>query len=871
MPATDLEKLVVQLSADVKGYERNLAKASGTTVRELRKIDRRVAEMDQRFASFGKNAFRGLLLSTTALTSAISLREVGQYADAWTSAKNALAVAGVVGKNQVAVLDAIYASAQKNAAPITALTGLFGKAAQANDNLQQSQARLLQFTDGIAVALRVEGKSAQEASGALTQLGQLLGASRVQAEEFNSINEGARPILIAVANGLDAAGGSVSRLKQLVNDGKVSGRQFFDAFLDGFPVIERMAANATQTIEQGLTKVDNAFTKYIGQTDESLDASQRLVQGLNALADNFDDVADVSLKLAAVLAAGLVGRGIAGMVATLPEAIIAVRALTKALKSGTVAAGLFRASLGPLGLIAGLAAGAAVAFIDFGEAVDGATRALADQAGSSDQVEGMIADVQKAQDAYRASIRQTADAQKTATESIVADTKREFEAKKSLLELELKRQRALIATQQAEIAEKGKQLRAEIGQQVFTRDDYIAQGYGDRDIGPYVRLPDQFTGLEKTQKAIENSGVSDELKKLRAEMTLTQLTADKLDEALSTTFSDADGGLGGGSDPGSGGSGDGKSTEDKVSEYERLRLRIAETAASLTAEAEALRLTNPLVDDYGFALKKAQAEHDLLAAAQKSGLSINDELRRSVDQLATAYAKASVEADRTAEANDRLRAAADDVKSTGKDVMGGFISDMVAGASAADALGNALGRIGDKLLDLALNSLFNTGPGIGGFFSALGGIGKADGGAVRAATGGRIDATGGGRLSGPGGPRGDKIPAWLSDGEHVINARAARANRPLLEAINSGKMLKLADGGDVGRYSLPSMRSLQTGGRTGDTHVSLGGISIAVPEGTSPTDAAEIARLVAQKLDHFSRFVLPQRVQQIQRNPNRIG
>lgn len=44
----------------------------------------------------------------------------------------------------------------------------------------------------------------------------------------------------------------------------------------------------------------------------------------------------------------------------------------------------------------------------------------------------------------------------------------------------------------------------------------------------------------------------------------------------------------------------------------------------------------------------------------------------------------------------------------------------------------------------------------------------------------------GGRVSGPGGPRDDRVPAMLSDGEFVVNARATQSNLPLLEAINSG-------------------------------------------------------------------------------------
>ncbi|ACM36419.1 MULTISPECIES: tape measure protein [Rhizobium/Agrobacterium group] len=357
--ATDLEKLVVQLSADIKGYQREMQKAAGVTNAQARAIENRLKKMDGQFSALGTSMARGLITPIAGISAALTVDSVIHYADAWTSAKNSLAVAGVVGTNQVSVLDQIYNSAQRNAAPIGAMADLFGKAAQSGDSLGASQADLLKFTDGVGTALKIEGKSATEAQGALTQLGQLLGSTRVQAEEFNSVNEGARPILIAVANGLSAAGGSVSKLKQLVNDGKVSNQEFFQSFLKGLPTIQGMAANATQTIEQGVTKVNNAFTRYIGQTDESLGASQRLVAGLNALADNFEQTADVVLKLASVIAAALVGRSIALMIANLGLATAAVVRLVAALRAASSMAGIataisgIGAAAGPLGLIIG--------------------------------------------------------------------------------------------------------------------------------------------------------------------------------------------------------------------------------------------------------------------------------------------------------------------------------------------------------------------------------------------------------------------------------------------------------------------------------------------------------------------------------------
>ena len=56
----------------------------------------------------------------------------------------------------------------------------------------------------------------------------------------------------------------------------------------------------------------------------------------------------------------------------------------------------------------------------------------------------------------------------------------------------------------------------------------------------------------------------------------------------------------------------------------------------------------------------------------------------------------------------------------------------------------------------------------------------------------------GGHISGPGGPRDDLIPAYLSNGEFVVNAAATAQYAPLLEAINSGSIPGFANGGIVG-------------------------------------------------------------------------
>lgn len=378
--AVTLDELRAVMRMEMNPFMKDLQKVNGVTARTAKLVESTWLSTNKRLDNIGRSMAQSLAAPLLGIGAALSVDSVAKYADAWTSAKNSLAVAGVVGEKQIDVLDQIYDSAQKNSAPLNAMADLFGKASQASDNLGASQADLLKFSDGVGVALRVEGKSAAIASGALTQLGQLLGQARVQAEEFNSINEGARPILMAVAAGLDEAGGSVSKLKELVNDGKVSGQQFFQAFLKGLPAIESMAANATQTIEQGVTKVNNAFMRFIGESDESLGASQRLVAGLNALADNFEQTADVVLKVAAVIAGALVGRSIAGMIASLGLATSAVIRFVTAIRAAATISGLATAmgglsvAAGPIGAVIGVTAVSALALFasSSGKASEGA-------------------------------------------------------------------------------------------------------------------------------------------------------------------------------------------------------------------------------------------------------------------------------------------------------------------------------------------------------------------------------------------------------------------------------------------------------------------------------------------------------------------
>lgn len=288
MAATDLERLVVQLSADLKGYQNSLSKARGITNRQMGQIQKQAA-------STGRAMTASLVQAGAAVAGAFVftdvIRGIGNLSEAATRIDNSLKVAGLSGAELERVYEGLSKAAIANGAPIETLASLYSKAAQAQKELGVTSAELLNFTNNVALALRVAGTDAQAASGALLQLGQALGSGKVQAEEFNSILEGAPTIAQAAAAGLKEAGGSVSQLKQLIVDGQISSEAFFRAFEAGSVILEQKAANATFTIAQATNNLWTSLTNVVREFNQSTGASERFAHGINNAAgaiDSFD-------------------------------------------------------------------------------------------------------------------------------------------------------------------------------------------------------------------------------------------------------------------------------------------------------------------------------------------------------------------------------------------------------------------------------------------------------------------------------------------------------------------------------------------------------------------------------------------------------
>lgn len=255
----------------------------------------------------------GLLLTS------VGVSEIFRYADSWTKVTNQLKLATNSSRELAIVQSKIFAISQQTRTPLEATAGLYNKLTISGKELGASQNDLLTVVKSVGQAIAINGSTTAEASGALLQLSQAIGQGTVRAEEFNSILDGAKPVLITVANNLEKAGGSVARLRTLVLAGQVSSKEFFDALLKGSGELEKQFSKISGSIGQSFVVLQNSFTRFIGAFSESTKFDKifanfiiSISDSLNSLSDNpekitqfFDNLKIAVIGLSSIVAARL--------------------------------------------------------------------------------------------------------------------------------------------------------------------------------------------------------------------------------------------------------------------------------------------------------------------------------------------------------------------------------------------------------------------------------------------------------------------------------------------------------------------------------------------------------------------------------------
>jgi len=278
---TDFADLGIRVqSTDVVRARGELVQLTRTGADTERQVERQTTRISAAWSRMGMAARTAAGL----IASALGARAIFRSAEQYTQMTNALRTLGLDASQAATRLREISSMAAATRAPLESTVGLYQRVSIAATELGASGDDIMRFTRNVGLALAQQGGSAASAAGALTQLSQALAGGTVRAEEFNSILEGAFPIAQAAARGIDAAGGSVARLRQMVIAGEVSSAAFFQAVLSQSAALEEAFGRTVPTVGQAMGVLSNRSVIFIGRLDSMLGASRAVAGAIMAVA-----------------------------------------------------------------------------------------------------------------------------------------------------------------------------------------------------------------------------------------------------------------------------------------------------------------------------------------------------------------------------------------------------------------------------------------------------------------------------------------------------------------------------------------------------------------------------------------------------------
>ncbi|MCE1269673.1 tape measure protein [Enterobacter hormaechei] len=243
-----------------------------------------------------------------ALIAALSVQQVGAYAQAWQDLSNKLANAvrdSVPPFETLAdVTERVFDISQKTRSGLDATATLYARLERSTRSYGVSVEDITRLTTIINQGFVVSGSTAEEASNAIIQLAQGLASGALRGDEFNSVNEQGNRLMIALADSMNV---SIGALRNMAAEGKLTTDVIVNGLLSQGDKIGQEFAKTTATISQSLEIANNNITKFFGENATVKTGVKIFSDSVISLSENLDALSTTLTIVAGVMGARYVG------------------------------------------------------------------------------------------------------------------------------------------------------------------------------------------------------------------------------------------------------------------------------------------------------------------------------------------------------------------------------------------------------------------------------------------------------------------------------------------------------------------------------------------------------------------------------------
>lgn len=367
---TIVARLAALLTANTTQFESNLQRANRAMGRAKQSWNNDLNRAGRSFQQFETQVRRSIGSITDLQTqlggiavgvaSALSVQKIIQYSDTWKQLEGRMRIVSENTQDVTDSTDELFKVAQRTRQPLEGIISFYTRMKQFVPEAERAQYDFIGVTESVATALAITGESGASAQAAMIQFTQALGTNFQSAgQEIRSLQEQAPRLSLALVNAL---GGGTKSLKELQEEGVLTRQSVLQALGrmgDEAKVLQAELALVPTTVGQALQRLNNAFLRFIGQTDAIRQGTNSLALVITTMANNFDILATAVAGVAAVLGARMVG---------------ALVAATGSFISATASAYAYQLALARM---AGISATAATATLGLGAAMGTLSGAIA--------------------------------------------------------------------------------------------------------------------------------------------------------------------------------------------------------------------------------------------------------------------------------------------------------------------------------------------------------------------------------------------------------------------------------------------------------------------------------------------------------------
>lgn len=264
--AVNIEKTIVELDAKLSDFDRKFDATAARLDKNTTAMGKSVKNVEDSIERFTGISGKRLLQFSGAIVAALSVRQLQQYSDAWTTIQNKLKAALDPTVDLVETNERLLKVANDTRSSLDSTATLFSRVSRNTEELNRTQEENLRLTELINKSFTLSGATAQEASAAIIQLSQAFASGRLAGDEFRSVSEQAPVLLEAITT---ATGKTRGELKELAAQQLLTTDILITSIENYADVIDSRFARTQATFSQSLEIGENNLISLIGQLDDA--------------------------------------------------------------------------------------------------------------------------------------------------------------------------------------------------------------------------------------------------------------------------------------------------------------------------------------------------------------------------------------------------------------------------------------------------------------------------------------------------------------------------------------------------------------------------------------------------------------------------